>query len=245
MKLLPRAGAVTILAVSLSISAAAFAQNFWVKKTPAEWSLRECEKLLSDSPWAKNRTVGDVLIEEIGNPASVDGRESHPWIQYTARFWSARPMRQAYVRQVLLARDFAALSPERRQSVEEQNERILGLKFPDRIVLMVVCATNIPSYKRDLAQHWQTRPQSQWTMDTFLITGKGRIPPLGVMAAPGEGAQLELHFPRTIDGQPVVQPGDKSISLEIVHQGVGVLPTERLLFNFKVKDMVLGGEAVF
>jgi len=236
---------VALVPLVLLLTSVGFAQGFWQKKAPGEWSAQECEKLLTDSPWAKSRTVGDVLIEEIGKPASVDGREGHPWIAYAARFWSARPVRQAFVRQLQLAKGFISLSPEQKLSIEEQNDRILSMEFPDRIVLTVVCSTNVESYKRDLVRFWQTRPAALWTMDTFLITGKGRIPPLGVGVAPGAGGQFELHFPRTIDRQPVVSPSDKSISLEFVHPDIGVLRTERLLFNFKVKEMILAGEVIY
>jgi hypothetical protein len=229
----------------LWLAIAGMAQGFWEKKALADWSPQECKKLLTDSPWAKSRTLGNVLIEEIGNPASVDGREGNPWMSYSARFWSARPVRQAYVRQLESARDYVSLPPEQKQSIAAQNDRMLKSEYPDRIVLVLVCATNVDSYKRDLIRYWQTRPPALWAMDTFLLTGKGRIKPLGVAVAPGSGDQLELTFPRTIDGQPVISPNDKSISLELVHPDIGVLRTERLLFNFKVKEMTLGGKVIY
>ncbi len=229
----------------LWLVAAAFAQGFWEKKPSAEWSPRECEKLLTDSPWAKSRVLGNVLIEEIGNPSSVDGREGNPWLAYSARFWSARPVRQAYVRQLRLAKDFLALPPDQKQKIEAQNDRMLSAEYSDRIVLVVGCSTNVESYKRDLVRYWQTRPPAMWAIDTFLLSSKGRIPPLGVAVAQGAGDQLELTFPRVISGQPVVGPNDKSISLEFVHPNIGVLRSERILFSFKVKEMTMDGKAVF
>lgn len=229
----------------LWLAISGFAQGFWEKKTPASWSAQECRKLLTDSPWAKSRTLGDVLIEEIGKEASVDGREGHPWMTYSARFWSARPMREAYVRQLQSAKEFLSLPPEQKQSLEAQNDLMLRAEYSDRVVLVLICATNVDSYKRDLIRYWQTRAPALWAMDTFLLTGKGRIKPLGVAVAPGAGDQLEINFPRAIDGQPVIGPNDKSISLELVHPDIGVLRSERLLFNYKVKDMTLGGRIIF
>ncbi len=223
----------------------AFAQGFWEKKPVSEWSPRECQKLLTDSPWAKSRVLGDVLIEQIGDPSSVDGREGNPWLSYAAKFWSARPVRQAYVRQLRLAKDFQALPQEQKQKIEEQNERMLSAEYSDRIVLVVGFSTNVESYRRDLIRYWQTRPSAIWATDTFLLAGKGRISPLGVAVAPGVGDQLELTFPRSSDGQPVVGPNDKSISLEFVHPNIGVLKSERMLFNFKIKDMTVAGKPVF
>jgi hypothetical protein len=234
-----------IVALALSLASAGFVQGFWQKKKPEEWSARECEKLLVDSPWAKSRTFGNVLIEQIGDPSSVEGREGNPWIAYTARFWSARPVREAFVRQLRLAKEFRSLPPEKKTSAEEAHARILAEEFSDRIVVMIVYSTNVESYRRDLARHWQTRPAALWVMDTFLISGFGRIPPLGVRVVPGEGGQFELLFPRAVDGRPVVGPADKSISLEFVHPDMGVLRTERVHLDFKVKDMILDGQPVF
>jgi hypothetical protein len=236
---------IALVLLALLPAVAGFAQGFWQKKAPGQWSARECESLLTDSPWAKSRILGDVLIEDLEKPGSIEGREGHPWISYTARFWSAQPVRQAYVRQLRLSKDFLALLPERKQTAEESHQRLLNTEFSDRIVLMIVCTTNFDAYKRDLIRYWQTRPGALWAMDTFLITSKGRIPPLAVGVVPGEGGQFELHFPRTLNKQPVVGPADKSISIEFIHPDTGVLRTERILFNFKVKDMILGGVPIY
>jgi hypothetical protein len=236
---------VGLVLMALLLAATAFAQGFWQKKAPGAWTLRECAMLLTDSPWAKSRTIGDVLIEDLEKAGSIEGREDRPWITYAARFWSATPMRQAFVRQRQLSKDFNILPPEQKRSVAERNDIILGMEFPDRIVLAVDYATNVDSYRRDLARYWQTRPASAWSMDTFLITGRGRIPPLDVRVVQGEGGQFALHFPRTVNEQPVVGPGDKNISLEFVHPNVGVLQTERMLFNFKVKEMTVAGATVY
>lgn len=231
--------------LALLLTASVFAQGFWQKKTPEKWTQGECEKLLTDSPWAKNRTIGNVIIEDLEKAGSIDGRESQPWITYRARFWSALPVRQAFVRLRQFSKDFIALPPEQKRSVVEQNDRILSAEFPDRIVILVAYATNVDSYRRDLARFWQTRPPAIWSMDTFLVTGRGRIPPLAVQVVPGEGGQFELHFPRTVDGQPVIGASDKNVSLEFVHPDVGVLRTERILFSFKVKEMIVGSAALY
>ena len=236
---------VGFVASVLLLAATGFAQGFWQKKAPGQWTLRECETMLNDSPWAKSRTIGDVLIEDLEKAGSIEGREGRPWITYTARFWSAAPVRQAFVRQRQLSKNFIALPPEQKRSVAERNDRILSMEFADRIVLAVDYATNVDSYRRDLARYWQTRPGSAWSMDTILITGRGRMPPLDVQVVPGEGGQFFIHFPRTVNGQPVVSPGDKNISLEFIHPEIGVLRTERMLFNFKVKDMTASGAAVY
>ena len=69
------------------------AEGFWVKKAYQEWSARECEKILNDSPWAKSRTMTAVFVQPQGQPSVVPGRDSIPQITYVARLWSALPVR--------------------------------------------------------------------------------------------------------------------------------------------------------
>jgi hypothetical protein len=45
---------VCLLAGALAVAAQ------WDKKTPTEWSEREAQKLLNDSPWAQTQTFSDL-----------------------------------------------------------------------------------------------------------------------------------------------------------------------------------------
>ena len=85
------------------------AEGFWVKKAYQEWSARECEKILNDSPWAKSRTMTAVFVQPQGQPSVVPGRDSIPQITYVARLWSALPVRQAAVRRMQLDPEFSRM----------------------------------------------------------------------------------------------------------------------------------------
>ena len=185
-----------LVLMALLLAATAFAQGFWQKKAPGAWTSRECEMLLTDSPWAKSRTIGDVLIEDLEKAGSIEGREGRPWITYTARFWSATPVRQAFVRQRQLSKDFhiPASGAEADRGRTERPHSQHGISLTGSSWRSIY-ATNVDSYRRDLARYWQTRPAAIWSMDTFLITGRGRIPPLDVQVVPGEGGQFATSFP--------------------------------------------------
>ncbi len=223
-----------------------YAEGFWVKKDFTQWSVRECAKLLNDSPWAKSQTITEIFIEEIGeNPSSVPSREHAPQITYVAQIWSAEPIRQAVVRQARLGPEFNKLSVSDRQAVEAQQSSLLEQKFPDRVVVRVEYSTTVPAYERALAQYWQTRPQGAWNQDTFLSSSSGRHSPVDVRVAGGAGGYFILVFARDVNGEPVVKAKDKSIAIELQCPTIEKLPGQRLLMEFKLKDMAFKGGPAF
>ena len=230
---------VVFLPLSLS------AQGFWVKKDFTEWSARECWKMLNDSPWAKSETITEIFIEEIGAPGSVPSREHAPQITYLAQIWSAEPIRQALVRQSQLGPEFNKLAAPQRQAVEAQQTSLLEQKFPDRIVVRVEYSTTVPAYERALAQYWQTRPQGAWMQDTFLNSSSGRRSPVDVQVASGGGGYFVLLFAREVNGVPVIGLNDKSFAVEMQCPSIEKLPAQRILLQFKLKDLTIKGKPVF
>ncbi len=223
-----------------------YAEGFWVKKDFTQWSVRECAKLLNDSPWAKSQTITQIFIEEIGdNPGSVPNREHAPQITYVAQIWSAEPIRQAVVRQARLAPEFKKLSDPQRQAIEAQQARLLEQKFPDHIVVRVEYSTTVPAYERALASYWQTRPRGAWVQDTFLNSSSGRRSPVDVQVAGGGGGYFILAFAREVSGEPVITSKDKSFTLELQCPPIEKLPGQRLLMEFKLKDMAFKGSPAF
>jgi hypothetical protein len=221
------------------------AQGFWIKKEFQKWSAKECSKLLSDSPWAKSRTIAEVLIQPLGEPGAVPGRDEAPQITYIGRLWSAVPIRQAAVRLAQLSPAYSKLAPQERQAMETRQASLLAEKFPDSIVVRVEYSTTVPAYQADLAQYWQSRPADLWKQDMYLNAASGRHTPVDVRVAGGDGGVFELIFPREANGQPVVRLTDKSFSVEFAAPAIGRLPSGRVLLEFKLKDMALNGQPVF
>ncbi len=232
--------AIILLPLSLS------AEGFWARKDFTQWSPRECAKLLDNSPWAKSQTITEIFIEEIGdNPGSVPSREHAPQITYLAQIWSAEPIRQAVVRQVRLGPEFNRLSDPQRQALEAQQTALLEQKFPDHIVVRVEYSTTVPAYERALASYWQTRPRGAWEQDTFLSSSSVRRSPVDVQVTGGAGGYFVLVFARAVNGEPVIRPTDKSFTLELQCPPIEKLPGQRLLMEFKLKDMAFKGSPAF
>ncbi len=220
------------------------AQDFWIKKNFNQWSLKECLRLLQDSPWAKSVTLTRVFIQSSDGIAAIPGRDNTPQITYAAQIWSAAPIRQAAVQKTRLSKEFTSLNEPKRQETETNAAALLKESFSDRIEVRVEYSTTTPAYEQLLAAYWQKRPIAIWTQDTFLITGTGKHSPIQVHNA-GLNGYFVLVFPRTIDGRPVIGATDKGFSLDFYSPAIEVFPTEHVLLEFRLKQMTIKGIPVF
>lgn len=233
------------LLLSLAVVTALHAQ-FWQKKPPQEWSKSECQKMLSDSPWTKFRVVSDIMLARTTEPGSIQtpGRDVQPEVRYEVRFLSALPIRQALVRQMHLSPQFQKLDPERRKSVEEQQAGFINTIYPDHVVVQVSYSTNVVGYMAELERAMSRPTAAEMKISTFLNTPSAKAELLDVIR-PSGGGELQLVFPRNVNGKPVLQPTDKKVSVEFIHPRVGPLPEQRIFVEFKVKDMMLDGQLVY
>ncbi len=220
------------------------AQDFWVKRNFDQWSLEECLRLLRDSPWTKSVTFTRVFIQSSAQAAAVPGRDDTPQITYAAQIWSAAPIRQAAVQRTRLSKEYASLNEQMRQETEANAASLLKDAFSDRIEIRVEFSTTTPAYEQPLAAYWQNRPSAIWQQDTFLITATGKHPPAQVCKE-GLAGYFVLVFARTVDGRPVIGATDKGFSLDFYSPAVGVLPTEHVLLDFRLKEMTIRGIPVF
>src|SRR5688572_16531006 len=66
--------ALVLLALSLVSLAASQGGEFWQKKAYRQWSEKECQKLLEDSPWAQKHTLSQVFIDSTAQPGADTSR---------------------------------------------------------------------------------------------------------------------------------------------------------------------------
>jgi len=241
----PTRATFALLALVVAASALPLRAQFWAKQTYENWSRRDCEKMLNDSPWAKSRIVGRVFIQRAEEQAAVPGREQSPQIAYVVRLLSARTVRQAMVRVVRLDRSYAKLTPEEKQELDARHKSLLERSFADRIVFQIEYTTNALAYRSELVSHWQSRSEEELKQEIYLITPRGRIPAARVFVAGGAGGEIQVIFSRMADGHPVIQLTDKTFALEFQHPTVGVLAAERVFIEFKVKNMLVKNELIF
>lgn len=227
------------------LAATVRAEGFWSKKDYTQWNARECSKLLEESPWAKARAFTAVFILEAGQPSPLPGRDQVPQISYVTQIWSALPLRQAALRRMQLDPAFLRLPVDRRQAEEARHSTLLaGTGFEDRILVRVLYSTSALALGRELAAYWQTQSES-YKQKIFLSASTGRYSPLAIRTEQGAGGSIEIDFPRTADGRPVIMPSDKSFVVEFEAPDFGPIQGGRVLSEFKLKDMLINKAPVF
>ena len=232
-----RSRTVSLLAAIILLGlSAALAADFWEKKDYKEWTQKECQKILQDSPWAQDYKIFAK------STSSGDATEGQQYINYAVQLLSATPIRHAQVRAAQIQNKYDSLSPEQKQAFDKQTEGFLAT--PDKIIVNVAYSTNIQRLDMDLAGYWQTKVTSIFQNSVYLIPGKGKKVPLAeYKVAPGAQRIFQFIFPREFEGKPVLSPDDKSLILEFPYVLLRDMAGDgRGMVEFKVKKMVYNGQ---
>lgn len=235
----------------LVLSLAANATEFWEKKKFNQWNENEVNKLLSDSPWARQHVESEVHIDALLAPTANEGdadsrtreRQTEPRLTYQVQIRSALPIRQAMVRKAQLAQGYDHMPTEQRQSFDQQAAQFLGAEFPEQVVIYVSFVSNVNLDLRDVARHWQTQTTEKLKNSVYLIGGKGVKAPLEDFALADPGGQaFQLTFPRRVDGHELATAADKELQLEFIHPDIRGRGEKRVLVKFRVNKMLVDGQ---
>jgi hypothetical protein len=231
--------------IFLAAISVAFAADFWESKQFDKWSQKECSKLLQDSPWAKDFLLIDSGLQQ-STQASDDGKQFQ--ITYQMQFRSARPVRQALVRQMQIAQKYDSLGPEQKQQFDQNAKAFLDANYADAIIVYVTYEANSQTKARELDTHWKSQTTDLLKNTVFLRNSRGEQAALAQFnAAQGSERSFQFIFPRQVNGKPLVEPEDKYLQLEFAYPvisipgGYGTLGDGKGFLEFKPKKMVFQG----
>jgi hypothetical protein len=236
--------------IFLSVSSLTFGADFWEKKEYKKWSKKECSKMLTNSPWAKDLTQM-YSKQQLSTKTSDDGQQFN--YKYQIQFASALPIRQAQVRQMQLLQNYDSLDSEQKKQMDQQAEAFLAKQFPDAVIVFVTYETNSQTKALELDRYWQAQTTDLLKNKVFLRNSKGdRVDLAAFQAYQGERA-FQFIFPRqTAEGEPLVKPDDKNFMLEFTYPVLTVpgtfneqLGDGRGFLEFKPQKMVLKGELTY
>jgi|SRR5580765_379652 len=194
------------------------AANFWESKPYTEWSPKEVEAILGDSPWTKKVSI---VVQRPPRPSDDGGGRGggdglargfpipDPQLKMTLTWRSARPVREALSR------------------LNNGDLLIDGKPLAEQPEHYLFTLSGVPANLR------RSVPDAAKT--SFLKReGKTPIPLLQGGIQPGTAATLTLifAFPRT---DPIVA-GDKEVEF------VTTIGTLEIKQKFKLKDLTVGGE---
>lgn len=204
------------------------ASDVWVDKDWHQWSKDEVNVVLHDSPWSKRWAKGQVNTSASMPGVSGAGQEGAagegaPRIDYYFQIRSAEPVRDAIVRQFQFDQSYdTAMSADQKKAFDDRSLQILNRRYDDVILVHVIYSSNIQSFERELATYWQSITQDSIKDKVYLITERGdRIAPSRFVSSRTGTYEFELNFPRMVNGEPLIHPGDKEFSIQFTNPAVG------------------------
>jgi len=213
-----------------------------------EWTKKDAEKILNDSPWSHLQV--DTDLSEMFFQPTTDARTSggrapnansrleqgatnqETSIKYGIRFFSARPVRQAFIRMMQLGQK--NLDPD----MAARMNNFAEVPSEDAIIIAV---TIEGTDKRSLGKAMQiieSAATGTLKNSTYLERNDGKRLFLEQYVPPGkDGFGARFIFPRMVNERPFLSPEINDIRF-VAEFGT----TIKLNMRFKVSDMMLDGK---
>jgi hypothetical protein len=241
----------TVIAMLLVFLAASFAVDTAVKAIQKEqrswtdWSQKEVEKMLSSSPWAQTQKDADtteMFFQPTADPRFTRAPNAQARLEEGAtnqevvltfgiRFFSARPVRQAFMRQIQLHQK--TVEPE----VLTRMKNFAEVPASDSIIIAVTIES---TDKRSLGKAMQfinSAATGTLKNTTYLERSDGKRLFLEQYVPPGrDGFGARFIFPRMVDERPFLTP--EFAEVRFVSE---IASTIKLNMRFKLADMMLDG----
>lgn len=239
---------ISVASTLMMICALAMAQKADKKWT--DWSKKDAQKILEDSPWAKTQTETDTSQQMyspttpagtgptseqrgINTERSVVGATNQATnVTFHVRFFSARPIRQALARMIELNQ--AGMNPDATAKLHNFAE----LKAGDSIIITVTYQGTDQRYTNEAMQALNSAVTATLKNNTYLQRQDNQQLFLEEYVPPGrDGFGARFIFLRMPEGKPFIDANSKEIRF------FTQLPNgQKIDRRFKVADMMYQGE---
>jgi hypothetical protein len=201
-----------------------------------EWSKTDAQKVLNDSPWAHLQVDQDFQeASPLTRPPdpSVDTRlRQNDGMTYGIRFFSARPVRQAFVRMIQLQKK--DLAPDQMTRLNTFAE----VPSEDSIIIAVTVENPDANMLGKAMQIVRNATAVRIQNTTYLERNDGKRIFLSEYTPPGgDGFGARFIFPRMVDGKPFLTDEISTVRF-ISDLGSSI----KFNMTYKVKDMMLDGK---
>lgn len=204
-----------------------------------EWSKNDAQKILTDSPWAQRQVDMDfVEPTPLTRPkdSSIDATlKQNEGMTSNIRFFSARPVRQAFVRIMQLQNK--DLSPEMVTRLNTFAEA------PSENLIVIAVAVENPDANMlgKAMQIYRNATTTKLKSTTYLERSDGKRVFIEEYTPPGkDGFGARFIFPRMLDGKPFLSP-----EFSIVRFVSELDSTIKLRMDYKVSEMMFDGKLEF
>ena len=202
-----------------------------------EWSKDDAQKVLKDSPWAHQQVDQDFVEANPLKPNSIDsGTEArlkqNEGMTYNIRLFSARPVRQAFVRIIQLQKK--DLAPEMMTRLNTFAEA----PSEDSVIIAVAVENPDANLLGKAMQIIRNATAVKLKNTTYLERSDGKRVFIEEYTPPGgDGVGARFIFPRMVDGKPFLSEDDTRVRF------VSEMDSSiKLNMTYKVKNMMLDGK---
>jgi hypothetical protein len=141
-----------------------------------------------------------------------------PEFIFTARLFSAQPIRDAYVRMLQIMNHYDALPAARQQAFDQSLDRFLHADFSQQVVIALSYQTNDPISQRNMDKWFNTQTNDTLKQNAYLFSPiAGQLELLKYFPNQG-GLGAEFVFPRIFKGEPILQPGAGKLRFQLSYQ---------------------------
>jgi hypothetical protein len=217
------------------------------EKPWTEWSKKDADKMLNDSPWAQTQTDTDTseMFYSPTNDPRLGGRatsttgarigegavNSAVSITFHVRFFSARPVRQALARNIEIAQN---PPPE----VVAKLRSFADLQSTNAIIVTVTYESPDQRYSGVVMQAFNSAITGTLKNNTYLERSDGKRLFLEEYVPPGkDGFGARFIFLRELNGQPFITRNTGGVRFYAQYPN-GI----KISRPFKVADMIYQGE---
>ncbi|HLY59937.1 MAG TPA: hypothetical protein VKV95_04150 [Terriglobia bacterium] len=221
--------AVFLFAASVGVL---FAKNKWDGAPFQQWNQETVSKLFNDSPWAQEWTHKNV---------GVGGGVNEQEFTFSVRVFSSEPIREAYVRMLQILNKYDSMPPDQKTSFDGRvTTPLLNADVKDQVVLAVAYKTNDQSAQRDLRRFFDNATTDTLNQQAYVFSPQlGRVDLLKYISPGSDGIGARFIYPRTVNGKPLLQPGDKELRFEF---WVGGPVNDELRVAFDGRKMIYKDE---
>ena len=228
----------TLLLILLTLYVAAAGSVLGQKdlKPWKEWSKKDAEKVLNDSPWAHQQIDMDLLepspLTRPRDPSINARLKQGEGLTYGIRFFSARPVRQAFVRIMQLQRK--DLSPD----MSARLDKFAEAPAAGSIIIAVTIAGPEANELGKVMQSLMKATTPTLKNSTYLERNDGKRVFLEQYTPPGaDGFGARFIFPRMVDDKPFLTTEFTGVRF------VSELDSSiKFYMTFEVANMLLNGK---
>jgi hypothetical protein len=136
---------------------------------------------------------------------------------FTARLFSAQPIRDAYVRMLQIMNHYDELPPDRQHAFDQQLDRFLHADFSQNVVIALSYQCNDPVAQLNLDKWFNSQTTDTLKQNAYLLSPiAGQLELVKYFPQQG-GLGAEFVFPRLYKGEPILQPGAGNLRFQLNH----------------------------